>query len=205
MTLSISKDKAKAIVPKDPLCEISSFFRAAFMSQFKEATDQSIDLPEDDIETVEDFIQWLYSGKYSLGSSAEIKGTGYEQPLRLLIFADKYDVTDLLKYLYEALIKSFKRDSETPSQAAIRFVYESTYKGSGIRRLVAEKVVLCLPVSRWLQKETTYEWLLTVPEFSVDLLIASAEMQKNSIKNLFDIRTPDHYMKARVMISAAEE
>ena len=49
-------------VHRDLICEASSFFEAAFMgsTSFKESSEQSISLPEDDTEMVGIFARWLY-------------------------------------------------------------------------------------------------------------------------------------------------
>ena len=60
MTLYVGSDKTPFIVHEDRLCKESSFFRAAFISEFKEGSEQTMDLPDDNVDTVFSLVHWLY-------------------------------------------------------------------------------------------------------------------------------------------------
>ncbi|KAH6958091.1 BTB/POZ protein [Fusarium avenaceum] len=49
------------------VCTQSSFFDKAMCSNFKEATSRVVELPEDDPDVVERFLEFLYTGTYSDG------------------------------------------------------------------------------------------------------------------------------------------
>ncbi|KAM0239509.1 hypothetical protein ACHAP5_008299 [Fusarium lateritium] len=49
------------------VCTQSSFFDKAMTSNFKEATSRVVELPEDDPDVVEHFLEFLYTGTYSDG------------------------------------------------------------------------------------------------------------------------------------------
>ncbi|KAM0442732.1 hypothetical protein ACHAQK_003787 [Fusarium lateritium] len=49
------------------VCTQSSFFDKAMSSNFKEATSRVVELPEDDPDVVEHFLEFLYTGTYSDG------------------------------------------------------------------------------------------------------------------------------------------
>jgi len=70
-----------------PLLRASApFFSAALDSHFKEGKEQRILLPEDEPETVQSFVQWLYYQSYTL---AEDSTQRFLQLAKLYIFADK--------------------------------------------------------------------------------------------------------------------
>ena len=48
---------------KELLCSKSKFFRAAFEGSFREAGEEAMKLPEQNVETFQYFVHWLYSGK----------------------------------------------------------------------------------------------------------------------------------------------
>ena len=58
--LSVGPQRKPFYPHKGVLCEVSSFFRAAFGKQFKEAAEAKMDLPEDIVEVVEDMVKWMY-------------------------------------------------------------------------------------------------------------------------------------------------
>jgi BTB/POZ domain len=45
---------------KSILCDISTFFTAAFTGQFLEATENIVKMPEEDVEVFNLFVNWLY-------------------------------------------------------------------------------------------------------------------------------------------------
>ena len=200
VTLLVGKKKAKAVVAKDHLCEVSSFFKSAFTSQFKESSDQSIQLPEDTVATVEDFIQWLYTRQFSVDTSDK-NVPACVQALRLLVFADKYDVPILQKQLFEVLIGAYPK-VKVPGMGSMRHVYENSSKGSGIRVLMAEWYVSVCD-QNWLLKYQ--EWLLEIPELAVDMLIASEELRNSGRKDLVSTRSPEYYMQGRNVTELADE
>ncbi|KAH8688392.1 BTB/POZ protein [Ilyonectria robusta] len=57
------------------ICTQSSFFDRAFSSDFREATSQTIDLPEDDPAVLERILEFLYKGNYTDGT-----GNTWEKP-----------------------------------------------------------------------------------------------------------------------------
>ena len=47
------------------LLNISSpFFKTALQGEFREASDAVLELPEDKVQVIEDFLQWMYTGQY---------------------------------------------------------------------------------------------------------------------------------------------
>jgi hypothetical protein len=44
------------------LCNTSPFFRSALKGSFAEASKRSIELPEDDADSFDLFVRWLYGG-----------------------------------------------------------------------------------------------------------------------------------------------
>ena len=194
VTLLVGDQKVKTVVAKGLLCEVSSFFKAAFTSKFKETCDESIHLPEDTIETVEAFVGWLYTGQYSIDTSEQKEGQFYTQPINLLVFADKYDVPTLQRLLYKEMIEALGRATVSVHIKRASYVYNHTCNGSGMRMLLAEEYA---PIcdKDWLLNHQ--EWLLQTPELAVDMLVASAEMRESGVRNLVSTRKAEYYMEGR--------
>jgi len=100
VTLYVGPDKKPFPVHKLILCQASKFFDKAFNSEFKEAIEGAMTLPEDRTQHFEIFVEWLYQGEeFQLDALADIWGVeGGDSPeavihdlLDLYVFADKYN------------------------------------------------------------------------------------------------------------------
>ena len=73
VTLSVGPDKRTFQVHQELLFKRSPVFQAAFSGECRESSERCMALPEDDPETVERFMQWLYFKSLSL-----TKGVSHE-------------------------------------------------------------------------------------------------------------------------------
>ncbi|KAI9367463.1 BTB/POZ protein [Aspergillus egyptiacus] len=66
------------------LCPQSSFFKAAMEGEFEEAKTRTINLPADDLETIERVLSFLYLEDYSVDShTVDIKGGSSPEPTQV--------------------------------------------------------------------------------------------------------------------------
>ena len=118
VSLVVGDDKTCFTVHRDLLCEASSFFKAAFMGagEFKETSEQSMSLPEDNADTFELLVKWLY--RKSLSDPDRKLGweTEYFYLARLDILADKYDITGMRNDIIDALFECEAKNVQPPSQ-----------------------------------------------------------------------------------------
>ena len=182
----------------DKICEASSFFRSAFTSRFKESMEKPIHLPEDNIDTVDSFVQWLYTSHYELpayGDFEEEGGSLWWQPMRLLIFSDKYDVPELRKLIFRLMLSCIKDEVKTRVDCILEWVYLNTCRGSGTRRLLIDWYA-SRDLEEKLESPDVEDFLIRVPEFTMDLLIAmdkilaarkqSYPIEKNNFEHYLD-------------------
>lgn len=193
--LFVGANSTPFIVHVDRLCGVSSFFRNAFNSQFKEGSDKKMDLPEDDVDTVYFFVHWLCNIEVMTLSIPTHDGDVLldldylKTPMRALVFADKYDIPNLRLHIFRQLSAHARIHGEPPSEKAVEYAYENTCRGSGIRRFLADWHA-CFMAADWYQYPETQDWLLDIPEFAIDLLVARTKVgntQSNDdpfIKNL---------------------
>ena len=66
VALVVGKSKRAFHVHVDLLCDASPFFKAAFTGKFKENSEKTMQLPEDDECTFELFVDWLYHQRYEM-------------------------------------------------------------------------------------------------------------------------------------------
>lgn len=70
ITLLIGADRVEFRVPQTVLC-ILPFFRAALQGEFREASEQKIEMPEDEPQIVSALIEFLYTGGYTYAYSTQ--------------------------------------------------------------------------------------------------------------------------------------
>jgi len=85
----VGSDKKQFTIHKRLLCTHSNFFEKAFNGGFKEATEDKMDLPDDDPLIFNALVEWLYSHK----RHRTIKNTSYlegvDSLINLYIFGEK--------------------------------------------------------------------------------------------------------------------
>ena len=175
--ITVGPDKARFFVRHHKLCAGSGFFRAALTSGFKEATEQVIDLPEDDLATVDAFIYWIYSGSLpSFGEETltEIENatffTSIQRLPKIYVFAEKYDISILKRCATIKLMKLVKL-CRPPHEVYVTKIYAMTGEISGLRRLMCDWYVWKFGTT-YLGGKTVRESCLKTPEFAADLIAA---------------------------------
>ena len=80
---------------KDRLCDASAFFRSAFNSDFKEGSEQSMELLEEKVDIFEACARWLYLGDHKLGMPKESSMQVLRDYVDLFLLADRYQLSGL--------------------------------------------------------------------------------------------------------------
>lgn len=83
ITLFIGADKTMLSVSQDILCRLP-FFRAALQGNFRESSEQTINMPEDEPQDVVALVEFLYTGRYTYPYHADTEST-LEKPAAALI------------------------------------------------------------------------------------------------------------------------
>ena len=161
----------------DLICNESSVFKAAFFGEFKEASNQSIDLPDHDVESVERMVQWLYSRQYELAKwgSEDVHITAetrYWQLAKLNTLADKYNIIGLSNNIIDQLYILHSKKC-IPLLGVVAYVYDTTTENSSFRKLLISWYVWEIDL-KWYQTDTVRKSLLDIPEMAVDIAIAFA-------------------------------
>lgn len=182
----MGEEKIPVYVHLDVLCDESSVFKAAFFGNFTEATMKSMDLPEDDVESVERMIQWLYFNDYELvkwsHKDGEIKAAKsqqkcYWQLAKLNTLADKYHIIGLsdsiIDQLYILHSKWFPPGKKWwyPTIDMAAYVYNNTPENSSFRKLLVAFYAWDIHMN-WVQDAKIQKQLLGVPGLAVDIIIA---------------------------------
>lgn len=167
VVLVVGEKKTEISVHENVLFEASPVFRTAFTSKYKESTERSISLPDDDADLMDALIQNLYrpeTGFTEIDSTMEF--------LRLYVLADKYDVVQVKNRICKWLIINSRRRL-TPSASEVRYAYGNTTSERPIRRVLVDWFFWGTDAT-WFNKDENRRWLMSVPEFAVDVCASQA-------------------------------
>lgn len=182
-------------IHRDLICNESSVFKAAFSGEFKEASNQSIDLKDQDVEAVERMVQWLYSGQYELvkWSSEDDENTAstrYWQLAKLNTLADKYNIIGLSNTIIDQLYILHSKNF-VPQLEIAAYVYDNTTENSAFRKLFIAWYAWEIDM-KWYQNDSARKSLLEIPEMAVDIAIAFGIKASDPAK-----KTPFRYDKSK--------
>jgi hypothetical protein len=137
--------EVKFVVHEDVLSKGSPFFASACKKEWEGRREHCIPLPDDDISTVDLYIQWIYTGRIFSRPSDE-GGSGGEEELGLLVggfvFGEKVQNGDFKDAVVDAIVKSFpvpskKNKLRCPPVLCVDKAYNGTLEGSQLRKLLA--------------------------------------------------------------------
>ena len=181
VTLLVGAEETSFSVHMDMLCKVSHFFRSAFMGagSYAETVDRSIRLPEEDSDTIDRMVQWLYFKKFPFDRKAILKTAKdahqtYMQLVTLYVAADKYGIVRLKNDIIDRLFKiNCRDDSHLPLDDVVAYVYSNTTAVSGLRRLFAALHVWRVKC-RWFTNSEAQVFMRTIPDFAGDIIGAMA-------------------------------
>ncbi|KAF3007879.1 hypothetical protein E8E13_010949 [Curvularia kusanoi] len=166
-TVLVGEERKRFIVHKDLLTYHSEFFRSALSGNFKEAAEQTVPLPEDDPDTFEFFVHWLYHKDLPMKDNAstdllqdwtsEDNGGNLEKRnlIELHVFADRYRVEKLKVRTLEALFRYVQKNDVTlPSNRLICYAYENMPAGSGLLTLLVDVWCKYVEAEEWKDDDT---------------------------------------------------
>ena len=194
--LIVGEEKTEISVHENVLFEASPVLKATFTSNFKESSERSIYLPDDDAILMDILVQSLYAPRRMIH--------GVEQRselLRLYVLAEKYDVVQVKDKICNWFISAFK--TERPSKIIVEYIYENTTSKAAMRELLADSFSWNRDL-KWFSDEANRSWLLSVPELAVDIcavlannLVKEAKAHPPKKEALVDleekpVKDPDH-------------
>lgn len=95
-----------------------------------------MNLLEDDVETFEGFVDWLYRRTFEMPTSPP--DARFMAPLKLFVLADKYQAAELKNIIIEKMWALGKGGDKPPAMKEVAYAYANTTQGSGMRRLLAD-------------------------------------------------------------------
>jgi len=147
------------------LCKKSVFFRTALDGPFKEAHDNCVLLPEDDVHVFEFFVDWLAEGSSAL---SKILPSDCDTLLpQIWVFGEKIGAKSFKNAAMEALLKRYngERRGTPPTQQELTFIYENTLNDSKLRHVYGYILRFhAASAARRLKEKSIVDWLDTMEE-----------------------------------------
>ena len=139
-------------------------------------------LPDDEKDSVERMIQWLYTRKLHLTFpvSVETSGVCYMELVKLNALAEKYDICSLRNAIIDEVFDLFKppKNVKPPQMPSIKYLYDTTSERSSLRKLMVAWPAYHINFG-WYEKGATRDALAGAsPDFVLDLAIELGLRQK---------------------------
>ena len=180
VTLYVGNDREVFYIHRKLLCNASPVFKAAFAGKFRESSDFSMDLPDEDVGSLNRLVQWLYNNCYEVDDydSEEHLLARYWQLARLNALADKYDIVTLRNDVVDKFFAIFNRGKAAnlskPAPNVVEYVYTNSSKRCALRDLMTAVYCWKVPYS-WYSEVGVKDYLTSIPAFGVDIAIAMAQ------------------------------
>lgn len=191
VTLLVGEAKTAFQVHEAVLFEVSSFFKAAFTSKFRESSERTMALPEDDESVFDDFVDWLYHRRYDMPKTSQ-GADDFQRHVQLFVLADKYGVAGLKSLTLNNIFNLLKSSFKPASPDTVAHAYGHTFQNAAIRKLLVDNMVWYWEPS-WYQEAESQTWLQAHPDISTDLIARFAKYVGSS-ENPFDGEMPKEYM-----------
>ncbi|KAK7746626.1 hypothetical protein SLS53_001811 [Cytospora paraplurivora] len=174
VTILVGPHEIKWCLHENLLSGVSDFFKSAFNSGFKESVEGKITMPEDDPHAFELFVRWLYTralmpeavkppttttanvllGRHFPGGTAAACIQDY---LHLYVLASKLLIEDLENACVDMAHAYYGVGMRRPDITDVQYIYDNTMPGSGMRKLMRERLTLGLFKGRQ-HNPVTAEW-----------------------------------------------
>lgn len=144
--VQVGPDAKQFCVHKDLICARSPFFQAALSNSWKEASERTVSLPEDDTKAFELYLNWLYTQKLTSkpqSADASTRRTEFLLLAKCVTLGEKLQDVRFKNALIDTLMAiSEERDGKGskwfPGADAISDIYEGTPQTAPIRRLLVD-------------------------------------------------------------------
>jgi hypothetical protein len=182
-------------VHKELLCNKVPYFEKMFKGGFAEAKTNTAKFPEDDPDTFDIFLGWLYERSLPPIIATVDPDEDSEHNLSwdgktLYAMADKFCVPELMDVTMDEWRNSYKRSRTLPAYTAIAHGYEITSPGSLLRKYLA--MACAYVITDWEENDWSIQDIsdlsVKIPDLNKDIM----EVMRESRGMVRDPRTmPD--------------
>lgn len=146
ITILVGDKETKFQVHENVITHWSGFFRKACSSDFREAAEKLVRLPEMDVDSFASYVHWAYTGivrvkddeVVDLTRDATQTGCLKIQLIKLYTAADVLIDTQLRNATIGRLVENCRCSNTIPGISHVNAAYESTAEGSKLRQFLAD-------------------------------------------------------------------
>lgn len=125
----VGAEQKKFHLHRDLLCDRSEYFKACFDGNFKEAQQKELYLPEDDIESFDLFVRWLYGAPLKKISSDD----DLLVYLALIVLANKLCLEYLQNEAMDHILRFHRKIPGSVRYDCLHYIYQNTSSHDHIR------------------------------------------------------------------------
>lgn len=194
MTVYIGPNRRVWAIHLEMLCKYSKYFRAALKRNFQEADTKSFEFLEEDEDTFEHFVLWLYGhpafDRPPNAISAE-KPEALCLYVRLYVLASRFMVLQLQNAIVTALHFFYSANvHEEPCMEAVLFLYQNTNRNAELRHLISAAI------ARYLKCPPGSGKALDMPDAWEAAFDGSSELGADVIGHLFSWRESNRKIRS---------
>ena len=152
----VGAERTKFHLHRDLLCNRSDYFRACFVGDFKEAQQKELSLPEDNAESFELFVTWLY-GTHLKKISLNDELPAY---FGLAVLANKLCLEYLQNQAADHILRFCRANPRSVDYQYLRYTYQSTCPVDLVRDLSVALAAWVVVASRPAELTAEYENLV---------------------------------------------
>ena len=156
VNIFVGAERTKFHLHRDLLCNQSDYFRACFEGDFKEAQQKELSLPEDNAESFELFVTWLYGTHLKKISSSD------ELPayFGLAVLANKLCLEYLQNQAADHILRFCRTNPRSVDYQYLRYTYQNTCPVDLVRDLLVTLAAWVVVASRPAELTAEYENLV---------------------------------------------
>jgi hypothetical protein len=146
ITVLVGPEKQRFVLHQEPVCARSKFFKAACSRRWLEGQERFVRLPTVKAETFRTYSSWVYSDgvldiTWSEPSDASLTSVEDEIFADVYLLGDKLDDIKLRTEATKMLLGCLRKHSRLLGISAMTRIYESTIRGSLLRKLLVDMSV----------------------------------------------------------------
>ncbi|KAL2355931.1 hypothetical protein BJ546DRAFT_654877 [Cryomyces antarcticus] len=135
--ISVGSENTQYVLHEKLLCHRSKFFAKNLHDDAKsESETKKLELPDDEDESFEQFVGWLYSGQLRAPEEEHDLGMLFE----LYLMGEKWQVPKFVEETLESVRLFYQRHDAYPGLRRVQYVYANTDGDSPMRKLLVQSV-----------------------------------------------------------------
>lgn len=172
MIVGSNEDQVTFTVHSRLLTQKSASFDRALNGDWKESQSKCVSVPADKPGTFKEFLKWLYGQPLFTGDD---EPQSHYSVVELWILGDKIQSPGLQNAAIDAFVAHSHAKRKYPAPIIIRHLYNNSLSGSGMRRLIVDRLAWGQSAAQFEAEAVSY-----YPGFLRDLVLVMKKRKENA-------------------------